>query len=183
MTPSGTISGVVGPMFAGKTTAMIRDVEAARLMGGAVQIFRHTIDDRFSEDCIVSHDGHRLGGVELVSCAKDCIVDGKTEWVFIDEAQFFDIDIAVAIERWALDGKNVRFYGLDLDSAGRTFETSAQLVAVADVVTKLRGQCAHCGADSMYSQRAADVDQGVRVLVGAAECYTPVCRSCFQRPT
>ena len=54
---SGTIEVIVGPMFAGKTSELIRRIVRESYAKKKVGIFKPSIDVRYSRENVVSHDG------------------------------------------------------------------------------------------------------------------------------
>uniref|UniRef100_A0A1D1ZK70 Thymidine kinase n=1 Tax=Anthurium amnicola TaxID=1678845 RepID=A0A1D1ZK70_9ARAE len=58
--PSGEIHVICGPMFAGKTTALLRRVQAESNGGRTVALIKSNKDNRYGLDSIVTHDGMRM---------------------------------------------------------------------------------------------------------------------------
>ncbi|KAL7197012.1 hypothetical protein ACSBR1_036928 [Camellia fascicularis] len=58
--PSGEIHVIVGPMFAGKTTALLRRVESEGNNGRNVAIIKSSKDTRYAVDLVVTHDGTKF---------------------------------------------------------------------------------------------------------------------------
>ncbi len=56
----GWIEVVTGSMFSGKSEELIRRLRRAQIARQKVQIFKPIIDNRFSEDYIVSHSDMRI---------------------------------------------------------------------------------------------------------------------------
>ena len=56
----GWIEVITGSMFSGKSEELIRRLRRAQIARQKVQIFKPLIDDRFSEDHIVSHSDMRI---------------------------------------------------------------------------------------------------------------------------
>src|ERR1700757_2106742 len=87
----GWIEVVTGSMFSGKSEELIRRLRRSQIARQKVQVFKPLIDNRYSEDHIVSHSDMRIGSQnvrnsdELVRQVAD-----ETEVVGIDEGQFFD---------------------------------------------------------------------------------------------
>ncbi len=52
----GSIEVIAGSMFSGKTEELIRRLRRAMFAGLKVEIFKPSIDIRYSEDRVVSHD-------------------------------------------------------------------------------------------------------------------------------
>ena len=56
----GWIEVIAGSMFSGKSEELIRRLRRAQIARQKVQIFKPLVDDRFSEDHIVSHSDMRI---------------------------------------------------------------------------------------------------------------------------
>ena len=84
-------------MFSGKSEELIRRLRRAQIARQKVQIFKPLIDNRFSEDHIVSHSDMRIGS-QTVKSSDELVrqVDADTEVVGIDEGQFFDPNLPTA---------------------------------------------------------------------------------------
>src|SRR5205085_6427744 len=94
---TGWIEVITGSMFSGKSEELIRRLRRAQIARQKVQIFKPLLDDRFSEDHIVSHSDMRIPS-ENVKSSDDLVrnVDDDTEVVGIDEGQFFDANLPAA---------------------------------------------------------------------------------------
>ena len=174
----GWIEVITGSMFSGKSEELIRRLRRAQIARQKVQIFKPLIDDRFSEDHIVSHSDMRIPS-EAVRTSEELVrqVHADTEIVGIDEGQFFDSSLPAACNRLANAGKRVIVAGLDQDYLGRPFEPMPQLLAIAEYITKTLAICVVCGDPANHTQRL--VQSKDRVLVGASGLYEARCRHCF----
>ena len=105
------------------------------------------------------------------------LIDHRTEVVGIDEAQFFDEELASVCDEMANRGIRVIAAGLDMDFAGRPFGAIPHLLAIADQVSKLHAICTKCGDDACRSKRLTD--QKDVVALGANDTYEARCRRCF----
>src|SRR5437879_13840880 len=85
----GWIEVVCGPMFSGKSEELIRRLRRAEIARQRVQIFKPGIDQRYSDDHIVSHSELKLRseGVKNASAVL-ARVDLRREVIGIDEPQF-----------------------------------------------------------------------------------------------
>jgi thymidine kinase len=177
----GWIEVICGSMFSGKSEELIRRLRRAQIAKQRVQIFKPQVDSRFSDDHIVSHSDMKMKS-QLVARASEIpeMVDGRTQVIGIDEAQFFDLDLVGACNRLADMGKRVIVAGLDQDYRGRPFDPMPQLLSIAEYITKTLAICMRCGAPANRTQRT--VNNAERVLVGATELYEARCRLCFEPP-
>jgi len=175
----GWIEVICGSMFSGKTEELIRRLRRAQIARQRVQIFKPKIDERYSQDHLVSHSEMRLKS-EAVSSADEILqkIDWRAEVIGVDEAQFFDVKLVQVCNQLADLGKRVVVAGLDKDYLGKPFEPMPQLMAVAEYVEKTLAICMKCGNPANYTQRL--VESSDRVLVGATGTYEARCRRCFE---
>jgi thymidine kinase len=177
----GWIEVICGSMFSGKSEELIRRMRRAQIARQRVQIFKPKLDNRFSEDHIVSHSEMKLKS-QLVSSANEILeqLDNRTQVVAIDEGQFFDMQLVSVCNKMADMGKRVIVAGLDQDYRGRPFDPMPQLLSIAEYITKTLAICVRCGAPANRTQRI--VESADRLLVGATDMYEARCRLCFEPP-
>lgn len=175
-----------GPMFAGKTEALIHAVKRARKAELPVQVFAPASDTRNGVGVIKSHGGIDIESLDVTvwavgSAATVGLCDrvrDSTRVVAIDEAQFFDPSIVGQVK--LLQQRDLLIYvaGLDCDYKQDPFGPMPQLLALADDVRKLNAICSGCkGLDGRLTYRS--VVSTEQVLLGAAEAYAPMCRACY----
>ena len=176
--PGGWIEVVTGSMFSGKSEELIRRLRRAQIAKQKVQIFKPAIDNRFSDEKIVSHSSMEIASTN-VRTSRELLeqVLPETEVVGVDEGQFFDAELPAVCSTLADQGKRVIVAGLDQDYLGIPFEPMPQLLAIAEYITKTLAICMVCGAPANHTQRL--VASTERVLVGASGTYEARCRHCF----
>ena len=174
----GWLEVIVGCMFSGKSEELIRRLRRAQIAKQRVQIFKPTIDTRFSAQDIVSHSEMRIGS-EAVATSRVLLdkVEPDTEVIGIDEGQFFDQELPAVVNELANRGKRVIVAGLDQDYLGKPFDPMPQLLAIAEYITKTLAICMGCGEPANHTQRL--VKSRELVLVGATDSYEARCRKCF----
>lgn len=176
----GKLKVVCGSMFSGKSTELLRQGRRHELAGRRVLYVKPKIDTRYSANEIVTHDQiGRLSrliadGFELMEIIQGA--DGDYHAVCIDEAQFFDGSLLLAIDELLAMGIEVICSGLDMDRHGKPFGIMPYLLAVADEITKVHAVCSECGADGWISY--GDFEAAGQVVLGAGERYRPLCRAC-----
>lgn len=179
----GWIEVICGPMFAGKTEELIRRVIRMDYAKKNYIIFKPTIDNRYSESEVVSHNKRKVNAICVTSSAEiDKFLTDEHEAVIIDEVQFFDEAIVEKAHELAEKGLRVIVGGLDCDFRGVPFNNVAQLLARAEKVTKLTAICVCCGDEATKTQRIingmpAKYDDPI-ILVGEKESYESRCRKC-----
>ncbi len=183
---TGYLEIITGGMFSGKSSELIRRVKRAQYAKKRIQLFKPVIDNRYSNNEIVSHDRHSLAA-ENVANIEDILLMVKpdTDVVAIDELHFFDPEQTIrTVQALIVGGKKVIGAGLDIDFAGRPFGAMPHLMAIADEVDKIKAICIRCGGKAYISQRlvngkpASSTDQ--QIEVGGVERYEARCRRCWE---
>jgi len=175
----GWIEVICGPMFSGKSEELIRRLRRAEIARQRVQIFKPGIDQRYSDDHIVSHSELKIRSDSVKDAAElEARLDLRTEVIGIDEAQFLGDGIVDTVVRLADMGKRIVIAGLDTDYLGRPFRPIPELLAVADEITKTLAICMQCGNPAKHTQRL--VASQDLIVVGAEGLYEARCRRCFE---
>lgn len=174
----GWIEVICGCMFSGKTEELIRRLRRAQIARQRVVVFKPVIDNRYSQEHIVSHNEQTLVSTPVQDASE--IITGSTDAqvVGIDEGQFFGGNLVDVCEQLARSGKRVIVAGLDQDYRGKPFEPIPQLLAVAEYVTKTLAICVVCGNPADRTQRTSSSQE--RVIVGAKDLYEARCRRCHR---
>lgn len=175
----GRIEVVCGSMFSGKTEELIRRMKRAKFAKQKVEIFKPSLDTRYSDVDVVSHDQHSIPSTPIDSSSTIALLSSDIDVVGIDEAQFLDDGVVDVCNDLANRGVRVIVAGLDMDFQGKPFGPMPALCAIADEVTKVHAICVKCGALAYISHRLVANDK--RVLLGEQKEYEPLCRECYQR--
>ncbi len=176
---SGRIEVVCGSMFSGKTEELIRRMRRAQFAKQKVEIFKPSIDVRYSEEDVVSHDQNHIPSTPIDSSASILLLSSDIDVVGIDEAQFLDMGVVDVCNELANRGVRVIIAGLDMDYKGVPFGPMPALCAIADEVTKVHAICVNCGSLAYVSHRKVHDER--RVLLGETQEYEPLCRECYQK--
>lgn len=177
----GWIEVVCGSMFSGKTEELIRRMKRAEFAKQKVEIFKPTVDTRYHEDDVVSHEGNAIKSTPVPSSSNILLLANDVEVIGIDEAQFFDDNLPSVCRELADQGIRVIIAGLDMDFKGEPFGPMPALMANAEFVTKVHAICMHCGDLAQFSHRKIENDSVV--LLGETQEYEPLCRRCFNEAT
>ncbi len=175
----GWIEVICGSMFSGKTEELIRRLKRVKIANLKAEIFKPAIDIRFDTVNIVSHDTNSVQSTPVENAHSILLMAQDVDVVGIDEAQFFDAEIAFVCEQLALKGVRVIVAGLDMDYLGKPFGQMPNLLAVADYITKLHAICVCCGDIANISYRKTAEAQ--QVLLGEKDIYEPRCRVCAKK--
>lgn len=184
--PGGILEVITGPMFAGKTSELIKRIERQAYAKKKVALFKPSIDDRYSREEVVAHNGLRYRayvvptsneGVEEIA---RLIRRGRFDVVGVDEVQFFPVKIVKMLNNLADSGIYVIASGLNLDFKAEPFPVMRELLVRADNVVYLTAVCTVCGRPATRSQRLIDGKPAPRdspvILVGGRESYEARCR-------
>ena len=170
---------LIGPMFAGKSSAIIRMVNRYKCLGRSICLITHSSDDRYSaESWLVNHDELKIPCEKWAALMphKEDPDFVKAKLVIIDEAQFFaDLKefVMLAVDRM---GKDVLVVGLDGDADRKPFGQILDLIPLADNVQKLKAFCKMCGdgTEAIFSHCSKRKTE--QICIGGAEMYMPLCR-------
>jgi thymidine kinase len=173
----GSIEVITGSMFSGKTEELIRRLRRAQFAGLNVEIFKPSLDNRYSEKMVVSHDDRSIVSTPVESASSILLLAGEVDVVGIDEAQFFDNSIIDVCNKLADNGVRVVVAGLDMDFMGEPFGPIPALLSVSEYITKVHAICMRCGSLAQYSFRKSEESQVV--LLGEKDKYEPLCRACY----
>ena len=156
----GSIELITGSMFSGKTEELIRRLRRAQFAGLRVEIFKPSLDTRYSDTRVVSHDEKSINSTPVDNASSILLLAGDVDVVGIDEAQFFDESIVDVCNKLADSGIRVLVAGLDMDFMGKPFGPMPALLAIAEYVTKVHAICMRCGNLAQYSHRKSDEATG-----------------------
>jgi thymidine kinase len=183
----GKLELIIGPMYAGKTTRLLQLYEKAPGI-----LIKPAIDERYSRDEIVTHDGKRYkaipckGTLDIASIIDPYIKnptlrnDSFHNRLYIDEVQFFDGLILPLIS--AARSFNIDIYAAGLDLTfekepfpfKNSFKTMQDLIDQSTKIHHLMSQCYKCGDPAPYTKK---IGTGKDIVeVGGKELYQPACK-------
>jgi thymidine kinase len=173
----GRLEIIMGGMFSGKSTEMIRRLKRHRSIGDKILVINSGKDVRNDKDVLQTHDRDTFDCIKtnnlLYMLAREEYKKAKV--VAVDETQFFT-NLREFVEQALADGKYLILAGLDGDFKQQVFGELLLMIPLADEVTKLRAFCAMCrdGTPGPFSKRT--VSDLAQELVGDCNMYQPVCR-------
>ena len=170
----GWIEVICGPMFAGKSEELIRRIKRIEYAKKKIIVFKPLIDNRYSEDEVVSHNKRRTKCYNLKHSSEvEKYITSDLYAVAFDEVQFMDEGILKVIDDLANRGLRVICAGLDNDFRGEPFSIMPQLLCMAEYVTKLTAICTVCGANATRTQRVVNGEPAYYeypiIIIGASE--------------
>ena len=174
----GKLEIFLGPMFAGKSTEIIRRIRKMKFIGKKILVVKPQIDNRYNEEKITSHDYETADCIIVTNLSElQNIKDYNT--IIIDEGQFFN-DLKENVILWVdTFDINVVIAGLDGDFQRQPIGQMLELIPYADSCVKLNALCSKCkdGTNASFSHRI--IHSNEQILIGGSDTYIPLCRKCY----
>ena len=174
----GQIQVILGPMFSGKTTELIRRLKRYQFANHKCLIVKYQRDIRYDKENISTHDHQTMQAVaclQLEHLLKGNLAD-QFSVIGIDEGQFFP-DTVSFTERMANLGKTVIVAALDGSYQRTGFGDILNLIPLSESVIKLTAVCMNCFDEASFTKRIG-LEKELEVI-GGAEKYMAVCRKCY----
>ena len=175
----GYLEIILGPMFSGKTTELIRIRNRYKHSNIKCCIINHSLDDdRYNDNThMVSHNKYKVPCI-YTKALKDKLLEMLDhDIILINEGQFFNDLSEVVIELINKHKKIVYVCGLDGDYQQKKFGQILDLIPHSDTVRKLKGICFNCKSnESIFTHRKSKETQ--QIVVGV-DNYSCLCRECF----
>lgn len=186
----------LGPMFAGKTSKLIKRLELNNILypNYSKLYIMHTLD---KEREVFSHSNILNSAIDhisvthrdnLMSLIDENIINNGSVYscICIDEAQFFeDLDefIKVILEKYSNQILNVFIGGLDGTYNMAKFANSKvyDILPLCSFYKKLRSMCLVCNNNkkASFTSLRKNVEKDGEIKIGGNDTYIPVCRSCY----
>ena len=180
---------IIGPMFAGKSSALQSIVRRNKAIGVNVLVLKHVIDVRYldmseNNSVVVSHDKQIC---QALACNKLMDMVGseevlKAKLIIVEEGQFFDDLVTFALCIVEKLGKDLVVVGLDGDAHRKPFGKILDLIPLADTVQRLHALCKLCGDGSVarftcpVTSVSSEATKSGVPNVGGSDSYIPLCR-------
>ena len=172
----GKLVAITGPMFAGKTTFLIKVYGD----GDGVVVFKPDLDKRYTKrPVVVSHDRSEIPSVLVNNDRPEEILElvGESKKVLIDEVNFFGDQVVEVVKKLLNCGVDVYVAGLDRYADGDMWGSMQQFIQMAEEKHVLTARCdgeqGQCKNPATHSYRkVAEMD---RVQVAGASEYGPAC--------
>jgi thymidine kinase len=177
--PNGYLKIVVGCMFSGKTSYIIRECKKWKSIGKKVLMINYDMDERYSDkNEIVSHDKLSIKCMMLSKLDNNLDILVKNyDVIIINEGQFFE-GLKENVKRWCDKLKKIVIVsGLDGDYMRNTFGDILNLIPLSDEIIKLKAYCSLCknGTDAIFTWKLKDNNKEEIIDIGTDK-YIPLCR-------
>ncbi|VBB18875.1 thymidine kinase [Yasminevirus sp. GU-2018] len=184
--PDGYLKIVIGCMFSGKTTYIIRECKKWQSIGKHVLMINYALDRRYSDaDKVVSHDKYSVDCIMVDKFTPDLTKKVEDyDVVLINEGQFFN-DLNQNVRRWCDDMKKIVVVsGLDGNYLRGKFGEILDLIPDCDELIKLKALCSMCkdGTEAPFTWKIKDNPTNTSVVVDiGTDKYVPLCRKHYNR--
>ena len=174
------LSIIMGNMFSGKTSELIRRLKRFKVMGKNILVVNSAKDTRSSDEVLKTYDNVQFKCHKVYDLFDIIYTDEfeSADIIAIDEAQFFPrlkkfIEFVLDAPFW---DKSIILAGLDADSFQKKFGEIIDCIPYASEVTKLSALCMVCkdGTPGPFTKRT--VEDRTRELIGGSDMYSAVCR-------
>lgn len=166
---------IIGPMFSGKSTELLRRIRTHKIAKRNCVLIKPKIDDRYSDNKIVTHDKLERDAIVLEFLAD--YDPTEIDVIGIDEGQFFP-DLVETTRKWSDAGIIVIVAMLNGTFERKLFQNTGEIFALCKNITKLNAVCKFCYSETaIYSKRTNP--QSTEILLGGESEYVPLCKDCF----
>jgi len=176
----GEIQLIIGCMFSGKTTELIRRMHNYKHAEKKCLVVKPMVDTRSND--IETHDKQKLDSSIKIKVLKNfkSSIDFLLGFdvIGIDEAQFFS-DLVWTCEKLASEKKIVIVSGLDGDFKMEPFGEICRLLPKCESVKKLNAICKFCHEKASFSKRISKL-KGL-IVIGGSDKYVACCRECYKK--
>ncbi|AEN03663.1 thymidine kinase [Yokapox virus] len=172
----GNIQLILGPMFSGKSTELIRIVKRYQIAKYNCIVINHSSDIRYGISNVFTHDNNSYSAIQTSKLSDLIDIVENFTVIGIDEGQFFQ-DIVEFCENMANKGKIVIVAALDGTFKRKPFGNVLNLIPLSETVTKLTAVCMKCFKDASFSKRIGTETE--IEIIGGKDKYLSVCRKCY----
>ena len=186
----GSITLIIGPMFSGKTSELLRLKSRTDIAGIKSIIIRYASDTRYGTDSrIYTHDhqsidctisaGNSLG--KTLSLLQEDTPDllSTVKYIYIDEIQFYS-DAVEICTNLANSDIHVVVAGLSGTFEGIIFENIAKLIPIAEKIKHLTAIDKKSAKNASFTKRLT-IGKEIEVI-GGSEAYEACDREHFYTP-
>lgn len=179
----GRLELIIGPMYASKTTELIKISNRYKSINKNILAVNHSINNRYGSCNITSHDKKELDDciiidelIKLKSIEENFERYREADIIIIEELQFFKDAFNFIKTATDIDKKIIIAAGLDGDSFREPFGDVLRLIPYAEKVTKLSAFCKICqdGTPAYFTKRVTDCND--KVIVGSEDKFIATCR-------
>jgi thymidine kinase len=175
----GSITLILGPMFAGKSTYLLAQERKSKIAKKKVVCVKYHLDTRYTSGTEITTHNKDMSTAPSYSISSLSSIYSELinyDVILIDEGQFFN-DLTSVSEDLASKGKHITIAALGSDYKRNAFLSITELLPKVDHIEYLKAICPQCGEDASFTSRL--IHQNSQTFIGGSESYEPRCRKCF----
>jgi thymidine kinase len=184
---TGYLKVILGCMFSGKTTELIKEYNRHKSCDLRCCFINHSTDDRYGSGGKVTKTHNNQDILNDKSCNRldeifcNTSIHNDYDVFFINEGQFFSdlyeyVDFLVNIH-----GKKVYVCGLDGDFERKEFGSILKIIPLCDDIIKLKAICKNCkNKEGIFTFR---MNGQLKQTIVGADIYSALCRDCYNFST
>lgn len=177
----GQIQLILGPMFSGKSTELIRRISRYTISEKKCVIIKYSKDNRYSnhDDKLYTHNKEIHEAISTHSLTNGLSIQIKEEYdvIGIDEGQFFT-DLDVFCEEMCNHGKIVIIAALSGTFQRKSWKSVSNIIPLANEISHLTSICHKCKKDGASFTYRISQEEEITVI-GGIEKYWAVCNKCY----
>lgn len=161
-----------GPMFGGKTSKMLADLEREKYRKKKIILFKPQKDKRYSTNQVKTHAGNSWPAVNVIN-GDDIISKSKGyDVIGVDEAFMID-GCGNALISLFSQGHTIYVSTIQLSSEGKPFQEPMVMFPYATKIEICPAVCPVSGDDAYYTMAIGN--KSSEIHVGGSEVYEPRC--------
>ena len=179
---------VIGPMFAGKTSRGQFELEHFQRKGMKTLVITHASDERYTGRQLLnaSHGGLAVPCIKVAQLTEkdvDVLIDDN-EFIWVDEGQFMGDELVAFCVKAVRNEKHVLVTALQSDVNRNPWPNVSALIPHADKVICQTAYCIICNQECKYTRKVKIEKEPTSVVVdpGGEEKYVPACDEHFFNP-
>jgi thymidine kinase len=175
---SGYLELIIGPMYAGKSTELIRIINRYKCLNKKIIVINHILNNRYGSSCLTTHNKDKVESCIILEKLNDLNIEllNSIDVIIIEELQFFSDAYDIIIDWCDNKNKTIVCAGLDGDFLRNPFGDVLKLIPHADKISKLSALCKKCGIGTLAHFTKRTTNNSETTLVGSDDIYEAVCR-------
>jgi len=180
MNYNGELNVVIGPMYSGKSTELLRIYNKYK-RNYKITVINHNSDTRYGVNSVNTHNKDSIPSISVKQLKDTNIINkfNNVDVILIDEGQFFDDLYSFCKDIVDNFKKIIYVFGLSGDSNREKFGQILDLIPICDNITHLKSICNICGDVKNASFTLRKTTNKEQVSVGGSDEYMAVCRICW----
>jgi thymidine kinase len=180
LTFDGKLKLILGPMWASKSSELIRNYNRYIIGGQKCMMIKYAKDTRYDDKAVTTHDGVKVAAHPCTYLYEVDHLVKNYDVICIDEIQFYK-DAFVFCDKWCNMGLIVIACGLNGTFNRTPFPVISRLIPLAESITFVTAVCKENGDEAVYSNINIKVENGTTEVIGGSELYNAVDRKTYYK--